>query len=356
MIFKRIAAWIAYEIREEKITLSSQDAKRILMDVAPPVSPDVFSENRSREIRYDLTIIVPVYNSENWLKECMESIVLQKTKYSFQIIAIDDGSTDRSGQILNQYIKNPCVEVIRQENKGYSGARNAGLERVKSKYIMFVDSDDVLLPNAIECLLSKAYLEDADIVEGNGYRFDKNGFLGMIKKEHLPKERNQYWGGPCLKVMKAKLWEGLKFPEGYWYEDAIIGAVIFPMANKVDCLSDAVYAYRIHGESITQKHDENLKRVDSYWIMLLMAEIQKKMEIPFDYENYQRVMRQIVFTCRRIVMLPEKIKRAVFAGECEFVCTNFKEYLKKKDRYYFLAKAILNKDYAKYSIYCQEFI
>lgn len=105
MIFKRIAAWIAYEIREEKITLSSQDAKRILMDVAPPVSPDVFSENRSREIRYDLTIIVPVYNSENWLKECMESIVLQKTKYSFQIIAIDDGSTDRSGQILNQYIK-----------------------------------------------------------------------------------------------------------------------------------------------------------------------------------------------------------------------------------------------------------
>ena len=87
-----------------------------------------------------------------------------------------------------------------------------------------------------------------------------------------------------------------------------------------------------------------------------MAEIQKKMEIPFDYENYQRVMRQIVFTCRRIVMLPEKIKKAVFAGECEFVCTNFKEHLKKKDRYYFLAKAILNKDYAKYSIYCQEFI
>lgn len=55
-----------------------------------------------------------------------------KTKYSFQIIAIDDGSTDRSGQILNQYIKNPCVEVIRQENKGYSGARNTGLERVKA--------------------------------------------------------------------------------------------------------------------------------------------------------------------------------------------------------------------------------
>ena len=52
----------------------------------------------------------------------------------------------------------------------------------------------------------------------------------------------------------------------------------------------------------------------------------------------------------------EKIKKAVFARECEFVCTNFKEYLKKKDRYYFLAKAILNKDYAKYSIYCQEFI
>lgn len=84
MIFKRIAAWIAYEIREEKITLSSQDAKRILMDVAPPVSPDVFSENRSREIRYDLTIIVPVYNSENWLEGMYESIVLQKQNIPFR--------------------------------------------------------------------------------------------------------------------------------------------------------------------------------------------------------------------------------------------------------------------------------
>lgn len=68
---------------------------------------------------------------------------------------------------------------------------------------MFVDSDDVLLPNAIECLLSKAYLEDADIVEGNGYRFDKNGFLGMIKKEHLPKERNHI-GRPLFKGDESK--------------------------------------------------------------------------------------------------------------------------------------------------------
>lgn len=66
-------------------------------------------------------------------------------------------------------------------------------------------------------------------------------------------------GRPLFKGDESKLWEELKFPEGYWYEDAIIGAVIFPMANKVDCLSDVVYAYRIHGESITQRHDENQK-------------------------------------------------------------------------------------------------
>lgn len=356
MFFKRIAAWIAYGVQEEKVAISSQNARQILMDFAPPMSPDVFVEKRTEAVEDDLTIIVPVYNSECWLKECIESIILQKTKYSFRVIAIDDGSTDQSGEILNQYIKNSCVEVVHQENRGYSGARNTGLERVRSKYIMFVDSDDILLPGAIEVLLSKAYREDADIVEGNGYRFDENGFLGMIKKDHLPKEKNRYWGGPWLKVMKSELWKKLKFPEGYWYEDAIIGAVIFPLANKVDCLSEAVYAYRIHKESITQKHDENPKRVDSYWIMLLMLEIQKKMEIPLDYENYQRVMQQIVFTYRRIVMLPEKIKKAVFAGECEFVCTNFKWYMKKKDRYYFLAKAISNKDYAKYSIFCQELI
>ena len=69
---------------------------------------------------------------------------------------------------------------------------------------MFVDSDDVLLPNAIECLLSKAYLEDADIVEGNGYRFDKNGFLGMIKKEHLTKRKKSILGRPLFKGDESK--------------------------------------------------------------------------------------------------------------------------------------------------------
>ena len=126
MIFKRIAAWIAYEIREEKITLSSQDAKRILMDVAPPVSPDVFSENRSREIRYDLTIIVPVYNSENWLKECMESIVLQKTIYldtDVELIRSLDDLLETDGYIgFEKKVDEECDEVYVNTGQGFGAS------------------------------------------------------------------------------------------------------------------------------------------------------------------------------------------------------------------------------------------
>ncbi|MFQ7768839.1 MAG: glycosyltransferase family A protein [Fusicatenibacter saccharivorans] len=127
------------------------------MDVAPPVSPDVFFwKTGAREIRYDLTIIVPVHITR---KTGLERNVwsrssCKKQKYLF----LSDNwqlTMDRrieAGKFLNPIHKNPCVVVIRQENKGYSGARNTGLEKSKSKYIMFVDSDDVLLPNAIGVL------------------------------------------------------------------------------------------------------------------------------------------------------------------------------------------------------------
>ncbi|MCK0205496.1 glycosyltransferase family A protein [Ornithobacterium rhinotracheale] len=109
------------------------------------------------EIEYDLQIIIPVYNVEKYIEECIESVVNQKTKYSYIVTVINDGSPDNSRELLKKYESIRNIEIIDQENKGFSGARNTGLSLIKGKYVTFLDSDDVLHDDAIQSLLYSAF-------------------------------------------------------------------------------------------------------------------------------------------------------------------------------------------------------
>ena len=345
---KYIFGYFKYVVNKD-IIIQNIDADEELFKIYNPPSSTPLTVNKIDKIEYDLMIIIPAFNSEQWIKECIDSIVTQKTEYTYLTVIIDDGSTDMTGNIIDSYLENENIKIIHQDNKGYSGARNVALKCIKSKYIMFVDSDDLLLPCAIQALLSKAYETNADIVEGNGYSFNEKGIISKIKEDY-----ESYWGGPVLKVMKSKLWEKIEFPEGYLYEDTIIESLVFQIAKKIICIPNEVYAYRIHNNSITQKHDNNVKRLDSYWIMKLLFETQKAMGISIDYSNYRRVMKHIIYTYRRTILLSEEAKKNIFIGTCEFVTLNFNNYMCEKDEYYFLAKAFMKRDYRKYIIYCEE--
>lgn len=241
---------IRYALANEIVDIPFQVAWERLNDIAPMPKSTAVVQHEILEKEYDLLIIVPAYNAERWIRQCVDSILMQETKYHFLAVIVDDGSKDETGEILDSYLPNDCLKVIHQENKGYSGARNIALQKLCSEYIMFVDSDDYLLPGAVDCLMQRAYLEDADIVEGNGFKFDETGKIGHVKLN------NEYlWAGPCLKVIRATLFERVEFPEGYIYEDKIIGSLIFQLAKKKISIPNEVYAYRIHANSITQKHD-----------------------------------------------------------------------------------------------------
>ena len=122
-----------------------------------------------------VSIIVPIYNTEKYLSACIESICNQSYTY-LQIILIDDESTDTCSSICDYYArKDSRITVIRQENKGVSGARNTGLKSSIGDYVMFVDSDDELEPNAVNCLLKDAEKYDADIVSGAQRIIDQKG-------------------------------------------------------------------------------------------------------------------------------------------------------------------------------------
>lgn len=342
--------YLRWAVASETYSCDPEVAFQKLSELAPSPGTSAITDNYIGPKRFDLTIIVPAYNSEKWLHECVESILGQKTQYSFQVIFVDDGSSDRTPEILDSYTSDPRVVVIHQENRGYSGARNAALKKLQSHYVMFVDSDDILLPGAIERLLGEAVSRHGDIVEGNGYRFDEHGRLGLIK----PKQREQeIWGGPCLKVIRSELLEHLEFPMGYLYEDTIISTLLVPQAKRVITIPDEIYGYRIHGSSITQKHTADPNRVHSFWIMLQIHADMKALRLEKNYESYCRTMRHIIFTYRRCILLPVDIKKLIFVCTGTFLQTHYAEHLNTHDAYYRLSCALQKHQYGKYCVLCE---
>ena len=121
-----------------------------------------------------VSIIIPVYNAEKYLKICLTSCANQ-TYQNLEIITIDDGSTDNSLSILQDFTKKHPITIKQQQNSGGSAARNAGLKLATGKYIYFLDADDCLFPNSIELLVTAAENSNADIVIGNYQTIDHNG-------------------------------------------------------------------------------------------------------------------------------------------------------------------------------------
>ena len=107
----------------------------------------------------------------------MDSILSQKTGYTFFVSLVNDGSTDKTPELLERYRADPRVEILTQSNRGLSGARNRALEHIRGKYILFVDSDDTLRKGAVEALLSKAVETNADIVQGGFVNITGHGLV-----------------------------------------------------------------------------------------------------------------------------------------------------------------------------------
>lgn len=326
---------------------SYENAYRTLYSYSPIPSSSAICRHKWIEPKYDLTIIIPAFNAEKWIEQCLNSALNQNTDFDYRVIVINDGSTDNTGKLIESFSDNKKLIIIHQDNKGYSGARNVALQRVESEYIMFLDSDDYITSNTVERLVSVAKNENADIVESNGFTFNEAGRLSTVKSDN-----NELWGGPCLKVMRSKLWEHIQFPENYIYEDTIISYLIGKRSKKTLFIPDELYAYRIHDESITQKRDMNAKRVDSYWILQLVLEEQKKLKIDNESsDDYRQVMRHVIFTYRRTKMLPDTIKKSIFVLTKELLSPKYlsHDYNSSLNR---LAKAILKDNYGKYCAIC----
>lgn len=181
-----------------------------------------------------ITIIIPVYNTEKYLKKCVMSIVNQTYK-NLEIILIDDGSTDSSPMICDTLAeKDNRITVIHQANGGLSSARNTGLDNMHGDYVMFVDSDDYTDTNMIEFLLNQ--IGNADISMCGYTDFDENGNLSTLNTVTVPDgiistdtfwdyfytDTRIYYVTVWAKLYKRNLWDNVRFPIGKLHEDEFV--------------------------------------------------------------------------------------------------------------------------------------
>ena len=154
--------------------------------VQPIYTDTAFLDESVCKEKFNLSIVIPVYNAEKVIKKCLDSLISQKTDYKYQIILVNDGSTDNSLNIIKDYeSKYKNVFVINQSNGGASIARNRGIRSAFGDYIGFVDSDDWVTEDYIEKLLNRAYATNADIVKCNhiNYSLTEDKVLAVIRHD-----------------------------------------------------------------------------------------------------------------------------------------------------------------------------
>lgn len=213
-----------------------------------------------------ISIIVPVYNADKYLRECLNSICSQKNIKS-EIILIDDGSTDSSGAICDEYAqKYTNIKVIHQKNAGPGVARNAGLDLMTGEYLCFVDSDDYIADDMYETLLKAITQTESDIaccgymqvIDGKVTVAEKPvtdavilSGQEIIKNLMLDKEMTY---SPCDKLFRAHLFKEMRFPkENLPYEDLPCLYSILKSAGKVVYIGEAKYYYRFVMSSRSRK-------------------------------------------------------------------------------------------------------
>lgn len=218
-----------------------------------------------------VSVIIPVYNTEKYLREALDSIVNQTLK-EIEIITINDGSTDSSLDILNEYAKKDNrIIVYSQENQGQAIARNFGIEKSKGKYIYFFDSDDILLHEALEETYNKCEKDNLDLCF-----FDADIFFDDIeynlyfdyKRCHLLEDKiyngleitnklldiNKFRASPCLYLLNADFLNRIKlYFHNVIYEDELFGSLLYIQAKRVGFICKSFFLRRVRFNSTITK-------------------------------------------------------------------------------------------------------
>lgn len=233
-----------------------------------------------------VSVIIPVYNTEDYVQECIKSICNQSLN-EIEIIAINDGSTDNSLTILKEYAKKDSrIKVHSQTNRGLSSTRNIGMELAEGEYIYFMDSDDLLHPEALDICYQKSKKENLDFVFFDGETFCEgtifnqpifnyqhtNGLADKIYKGvdifEILINKNQYTPSVCLNFINKEFVSkfNLKFYPNILHEDQLFTCIMYMYAERVGFIPLIFFYRRVHSDSIMTRRFA-WRNIQSYFIV-----------------------------------------------------------------------------------------
>ena len=322
-----------------------------------------------------VSVIVPVYNTENYIDICLDSLINQ-TFRDFEVICINDGSTDSSLQVLEQYSKyDKRIKVFSTENKGLSEARNYGVSLSKGKYVTFLDSDDYISPVMLEIFYKNLNETGADFVFGDSLKINpltnEISFWDYIKESELktylkhPKDKwfnekdvpSFFWEkiNVCAwgKMYKRKFIENLKFPKGLIFEDLPYFTECYLKAEKISFDFRKTYFYRIsRSDSIVGSNQAKYSNI--FEIYDLVEDVFKKYN-KFDKFKNDFLYKKIRDCSLWLIKSNGNAKEEMFKRYKEtFMHLDVEDYnidyLNSKKDFHFLCDAI-KLDYENYLIF-----
>ena len=261
------------------------------------------------------SIVIPVYNVEKYLEQCLNS-VLNQTFTDYELICVNDGSTDNSLEILRNFAeKDARIQVISQENGGLSDARNAGIQAAKGDYIFLLDSDDWITENALEVLYEN--IDNQDFIAFNGERFFEDGKTETPDKgiseqkltgwkyynKYALQGRKFHFVCVVLRLYRREflIENELFFKKGIYHEDNLFTPVCCYCAENIKVIPDILYVYRIREGSITQTL--NKQRI---FDTIKIANILSEFFIPKNIDKTV-IYREIAGTYFSVFMPPKNL-------------------------------------------------
>ncbi len=240
-----------------------------------------------------ISVLIPVYNVKEYLSACLDS-VLKQTFQDFEVICINDGSTDNSLDILNQYAqKDNRIHIILQENQGVSVARNTGLSNAKGDYITFLDSDDMIAPTFLETLITAleknpsaqfAWCDFKEEIPNSFIKTDISTFITVKNPlDHfILRKKPRIGASSCAKLYKKQVLNNLEFPKGLTVGEDLIFLYTLLLQSKVAVyVSEVLYFYRIRENSamhkpLTQKRlDDEIEVTKRLFLLMQENELNK---------------------------------------------------------------------------------
>lgn len=288
-----------------------------------------FKPLRNNEL--DVSFVIPVYNSETFLERCVMSLLNQQTSASFEVICINDGSTDGSLDILlrlqRQYPDK--LVVLSQQNEGISATRNRGIEEARGEYVGFIDNDDFVSPGYIETLWQCRKKTDSDMIQIGHNNINVAGdivarqtkpdvFFSNNCPEILQYATGFVWSG----IHRKTVFQNLRFPVGYWYEDMITKMLLVRLCHRYAFVEECLYNKTAHSNNASNVlwSSANPKCIDQLYLLMHFIEFgNNQLHLPNDSSQLLLILNELRLLWSRTKGMSRQVREALFVIGCDFV-------------------------------------